>query len=450
MPRAEEIFFGTRFLRLIAPFPNGSVLPLLFVWSSDMEANISIRRSLLRRAGLATFFLCVAMTVSEAADNYVLGVADKVSIRVAEWQTAEGTIRDWSSLTGIYTVGPSGTLSLPFLGEMPAAGRPTDQIADDIGSGLEVLFGLKNRPSASVEMATFRPVFVSGDVEKPGEYPFTPKLTLSKAMTLAGGLRRADGRFARDVISGKGDLNVYIARKGRLLARQARLKAEIAGKDSIDMPKELKDFPDADDLMNSELALMDSRKKRLALQLQALADLKKLLAGEIVSLEKKTESQTRQLELAKEDLNKVEDLAERGLALSARKLSSEQRAADIEATLLDIDTASLRAKQDISRADQNEITLRNDWSAQLAQELQDTQDEIERSNLQISTAKGLIAEALEQSVDASRYDASIQEANLSYSIVREVNGQFKETAAGENTILLPGDQVKVKAQIIAQ
>jgi exopolysaccharide production protein ExoF len=387
---------------------------------------------------------------AHAAEDYVIGVADKVSIRVAEWQTTEGTIRDWSSLTGVYTVGPSGALSLPFLGEMPAAGRATSAIAEDIGSGLEVLFGLKNRPSASVEIAIFRPIFVSGDVEKPGEYPFTPKLTLSKAMTLAGGLRRGDGRFARDVISAKGDLSVFVARKGRLLARRARLQSEIEGKTSLDTPKELKDFPDVDELMTSETTLMDSRKKRLSLQLEALDDLKRLLAGEIVSLAKKTETQTRQLELAKEDLNKVDDLAERGLVLRDRKLAAEQRAADTESTLLDIDTASLRAKQDISRSEQSEITLRNDWSAQLAQELQDTQDEIERVNLQISTSKGLITEALDQSVDSARYDASMQEANLSWSIVREVDGQFKETPAQENTILLPGDQVKVKAEIIAQ
>jgi exopolysaccharide production protein ExoF len=384
------------------------------------------------------------------ADDYVLGVMDKVAIRVAEWQTTEGTIRDWSSVAGVYTVGPSGTLSLPFLGEVPAAGRPTSAIAEDIGSGLEILFGLKNRPSASVEMAEFRPIFVSGDVEKPGEYPFTPKLTLSKAMTLAGGLRRSDGRFGRDIIAAKGEVSVDIAQKGRLLARRARLQAEIADKDVITPPKELNDFPDAQKLIESETALMESRKKRLALQLEALDNLKKLLSGEIVSLQKKTETQTRQLDLAREDLNKVEDLAERGLALSARKLASEQRAADIESTLLDIDTSSLRAKQDISRADQDEITLRNDRSAQLAQELQDTEDEIDKVNLQIATNKGLMSEALEQSVDASRLDPDIQGANLTYAIVREVNGQFKQIDAGENTLLQPGDQVKVKAELLAQ
>ena len=190
--------------------------------------------------------------------------------------------------------------------------------------------------------------------------------------------------------------------------------------------------------------------ERLSLQLEALDNLKKLLSSEIVSLQKKTESQTRQLELAREDLNKVEDLAERGLALSARKMASEQRASDIESTLLDIDTSSLRAKQDISRADQDEITLRNDRSAQLAQELQDTEDEIDKVNLQIATNKGLVSEALEQSVDASRFDPDIQGANLSYAIVREVNGQFKQIEAEENTLLQPGDQVKVKAELLAQ
>jgi exopolysaccharide production protein ExoF len=382
------------------------------------------------------------------ADDYKLGTMDKLRIRVAEWQTAEGSIRDWSVVSGDYLVGPSGNLSLPFVGDLPASGKTTDAIAQEIGVALQKQFGLKDRPSASVELAEFRPVFLTGDVDKPGEYPFAPNLTVVKAVSLAGGLHRADAgqRFARDFINAKGDAVVYTTEKNRLLARKARLQAEIAGQETIDMPKELKDLPEAKALLASETALMSTRKKRLTLQLQGLEDLKSLLQSEIESLAKKTETQTRQLDLAKEDRDKVENLAEKGLALSARKMASEQRAADIEATLLDIDTNSLQAKQDINKANQDEITLRNDWDATLAQELQDTETDLDTHNLKLATSDALMSEALAQSNDAARFDPD-NSASISYSIVREVDGQSKEILVQENTALQPGDLIKVTAGV---
>ncbi|MBZ9792287.1 polysaccharide biosynthesis/export family protein [Rhizobium sp. 3T7] len=404
----------------------------------------TLRSGIVVAAGLGAF---LASSSLAAADDYRLGIMDKLKIRVAEWQTADGSIRDWSVVSGDYTVGPSGSISLPFVGDMPASGKTTDAIAQEIGSALQKQFALKDRPSASVELSEFRPVYLSGDVEKPGEYPFAPNLTIVKAVSLAGGLRRADAgqRFARDFINAKGDAVVYLADRARLLVKQARLRAEIANQDTIEMPKELQDKPEAKPLLASETALMNTRKKRLTLQLQALADLKQLLQSEVETLAKKTETQTRQLQLATEDRDKVEDLAERGLALSNRKMAAEQRAADTEATLLDIDTNSLKAKQDISKANQDEITLRNDWDAQLAQELQNAEAQLDELNLKLETSNSLMAEALTQSTDAARFDTSTGAASIAYSIVREVDGKAKEIPVQENTALQPGDLIKVTA-----
>lgn len=409
-------------------------------------ARIAARRSaipLMVSVGLAISSFNVA-----AADEYRLGTMDKLRVRVAEWQTAEGTIRDWSAVSGDYTVGPTGTISLPFIGELSASGQTTDTIAKEIGEKLQRQFGLRDRPSASVELAEFRPLFLTGDVDQPGQYPFTPNLTVSKAVALAGGLRRADPgqRFARDFLNAKGDGAIALAERNRLLIKRARLQAEIAGQNSFDVPVELKNQPGVDKMMTSEASLLDTREKRLTLQLQTLADLKSLLQSEVNALAQKSETQTRQLELAKEDRDKVEDLAEKGLALSARKMQSEQRAADLEATLLDIDTNSLKAKQDINKANQDEITLRNDRDSQLAQDLQDTQTQLDELELKIGTSTSLMSEALAQSADAARFDPS-NDLQVAYFIVRDENGQPKEIQAQENTLVMPGDLIKVTSAV---
>ncbi|MBM7046785.1 MULTISPECIES: polysaccharide biosynthesis/export family protein [Rhizobium] len=400
-----------------------------------------------RRVAFAAVCLC-AVSAAAHADSipgYHLGVMDKLHVRVAEWQTAEGTIRDWSVVTGDYTVGPSGSISIPFIGDMPAIGKTTDQIAEAIGIGLQKQFGLRDRPSASVEMSQFRPIYLSGEIQNPGEFPFAPNLTVLKAVSLGGGMRRADAgqRFARDFINAKGDAVVYMAERGRLLMRKARLLAELTNKDEIEVPPELKQLPQATALLASEKALMQTRSQRMTTQLKSLEDLKTLLQNEVETLAKKTDTQSRQLDLAKADRDKVESLADRGLELASRRISAEQRASDLEATLLDTETTSLKAKQDINKANQDEITLHNDWQGSLAQDMQDTDTQLETLQLKLSTSQSLMQEAVAQSADASNLDGNGQDVNVVYTIIRDDNGQTKEITAQENTQVLPGDLIKV-------
>ena len=398
----------------------------------------------------ASAVLCLLMLAapfaSARADDYRLDVMDKLRIRVAEWRTAEGAVRDWSTVSGDYTVGASGTVSLPFLGELTASGKTTAEVAEEVGKKMQLLFGLRDRPSASVELAQYRPIYLAGEVQTPGEYPYAPNMTVLKALSLGGGLRRGETgqRFARDFIRAEGDSSVLVAERNRLLVRRARLQAEIAGSAEIAMPAEIKDMPEAAELLASETALMKTRDKRLKLQLTALADLKTLLRSEIESLAKKSETQSRQLKLVESDREKVYNLTEKGLTVSSRRLAIEQQVADLQAGLLDIDTATLKAKQDVSKATQDETDLKNDRDAQLAQELQNTERELDTIALKLGTSRDLMAEAMMQSAEAATL-AKQAVASVSYSIVREKDGKASEIPADENTKVLPGDVVKVAA-----
>lgn len=409
-----------------------------------MPRRFRIRTS---AAGMALGLVLGLLHSGQArAEEYRLDVLDKLRIRVVEWQTAEGAVRDWSALSGDYAVGTSGQISLPLVGELPVAGKTTAEVAAEIGDRMQKLFALRDLPSASVELAQYRPIYVAGAVQDPGEYPFAPSMTVLKAISLGGGLRRGEAgqRFARDFIRADGDASVLVAERNRLLVRRARLQAEITNKDKIAPPGELKDAPDLTSLVESETALMESRDRRQKVQLAALADLKALLQNEIDSLAKKSETQARQLSLVDEDLKKVESLTEKGLTVSSRKLSLEQRIADVQASLLDIDTASLKAKQDASKANQDETNLKNDWDAMLAQELQNTERELEAVTLKLSTSQKLVSEALLQSAEAATTKENGSGADIAYVIVRQKDGQATEVTADEMTEVLPGDVVKVQ------
>jgi exopolysaccharide production protein ExoF len=419
--------------------------------ATEFSTFLTIRKApTLLLAAAMTFLTPLNLMAQDA--QYRLGTADKLRIRVAEWQPADGSIRNWDVINGDYSVGPSGTLSLPFVGQLDVAGKTPAEVGEAIGGQLQSKFALRNLPSASVEISQFRPVFLAGDVQTPGEYPFAPNLTVLKAVSLAGGLRRSDSgqRFARDFINARGDAVVYDDQRARLLARQARLLAEVRGDTELKKTPELEKITNIDKLLESESALMKSRVDRYTLQLKALGDLRQLLESEVESLQKKSETQNRQLALANEDRDRVNRLNEQGLALSARRISAEERAAEVESTLLDIDTSSLRAKQDINKATQDEINLRNDWDAQRSKELQDTEAELEKISTQLTTSRELMSEAVAQSAEAIRFDPSGKSTTITYTVVRDEGGKPKEIKVDENTALQPGDVIKVSSDILMQ
>lgn len=401
----------------------------------------------MRRKWLVAMCLSLAIAVPQfaAADEYRLGSQDKLTIRVAEWQTVEGTFRDWSAVNGEYTVGPAGTLSVPFVGEMPASGKTTAEIAAAIGQALQRKLALADRPEASVEMAQYRPFYISGEVQTPGQYPYVPDLTVLRAMSIAGGVRRSpEGqRYDRDMINAKGDFDVLQDQRVRLIVRRARIEAEIADKSAFDVPKEVADDPKLHSIVADEMAILTADQKKLKLRLQALDDLKALLQSEIESLQKKIVNQQRQVDLAKEQLNGIGSLAQKGLVVNTRLLNSQQTIADLEGQILDYDTAILTARQAISKATQDAIDLENTQNAGLAADRQQTEADLSETMLKMNMQTGLMSEAMSGNPALQRYRDG-EEPTLSFGLVRVIDGKTSEITASEDTPVLPGDVIKVK------
>ena len=72
------------------------------------------------------------------------------------------------SLSNVYQVSQAGHVSVPLIGEVPVRGRTTDEIAAQIEAKLASSY-LRD-PDVSVEVATYRPFFVLGEVGNPGQY----------------------------------------------------------------------------------------------------------------------------------------------------------------------------------------------------------------------------------------------------------------------------------------
>lgn len=90
------------------------------------------------------------------------------------------------ALTAEFRVSDSGTIALPLIGTMQASGISTDTLAKHVADAL-VKRNLLVAPSVAAEVVTYRPIFVLGEVAKPGQYPYQPGMTMVTAAAVAGG-----------------------------------------------------------------------------------------------------------------------------------------------------------------------------------------------------------------------------------------------------------------------
>jgi len=96
-------------------------------------------------------------------------------------------------LSGEYVVNGTGVVSLPLIGEIEAAGLTLQELQRNIEA--EFAKGYLVEPRVSAEVINFRPFYIIGEVNSPGEYPYSDGLTVVNAVATAGGYTyRADQR----------------------------------------------------------------------------------------------------------------------------------------------------------------------------------------------------------------------------------------------------------------
>jgi polysaccharide export outer membrane protein len=124
---------------------------------------------------------------SAAGGAYRLGPEDQVRV----------TVFNDPRLTGEFRVTDAGTINLPLIGSVQAGGRTTTEVERSIERVMRER-NLFRDPSAAVQVITYRPVFVLGQVERGGQFPYQPGMTALSAVALAGGFNY---RALRDYVS---------------------------------------------------------------------------------------------------------------------------------------------------------------------------------------------------------------------------------------------------------
>jgi len=147
-------------------------------------------------------------------NTYLIGPED--ILRIMVWENP--------NVSGPVTVRPDGMITLPLIDDLKAGGITPKQLKDLVTKAYEE-FIVKPEVMISVVAVNSKFYYVSGEVNRPGQYPLVTAKTVMQALTIAGGLRefankknivitRGPKRFKfnyNDVIKGKnGQQDIYL------------------------------------------------------------------------------------------------------------------------------------------------------------------------------------------------------------------------------------------------
>ena len=397
-------------------------------------------------------FLCVAQNVCHADQleaRYLLGPLDSVRVKAFEWQAARDDVFEWKALNDEFVIGAEGTISLPFAGEVKAAGLDTAELGRHIAQQLKENMGFGKAPSVSVEVAKFRPFYIAGDVRTPGEYPFRPGLNVLQSLALAGGFYREndynDRHYGREIIQAKGDIRVIDVNLTQLTAQKARLESELRNDAEIKFPDELarrKSDSSVARVLSHEELLFSTRRRSFDTELKALEELRSFLKDSIGTLKALAQTQETQLALARKEFDGVGSLADRGLVTSSRSLGLQRDVAQLDGDRLKVMNSQNQAQEELSKAELSIIALRNTRVKDITLDLSQTQTKIDEYVQRHKMNEQLLVNST-VGISQLRSERRDPEMQPTYTIVRTSSGHPEELPAAEDTMVKPGDTVKV-------
>lgn len=117
----------------------------------------------------------VASTQKNVIFDYALAPGDLISV----------VVFGEPELSKEYTVGESGKIAFPLIGEVTVLSLKTKQVERLLRQKLKS--GFLVNPRVNVTIRTYRSVYINGQIKTPNGYPFVPGMTVRKLISIAGG-----------------------------------------------------------------------------------------------------------------------------------------------------------------------------------------------------------------------------------------------------------------------
>lgn len=313
--------------------------------------------------------LLAALLVTPAAAEYRVQQGDTIEIEVA----------GIPELKQRSTVQPDGAMAFPLVGAIGVEGLTPEQLRSAVqtqlakkiyrartNDGREILTVIQS-DEVSAAIVAYRPVYVTGDVAKPGEQTFLPGMTIRQTLALAGGID-IGARFMRDPIVLRSDYGLALADFVTATAKIARITAELNGRAEL-APL---DFSDASlpserlaEIEKSESALLEARMGEYERERNFLKSSLDQSDERISVVQKQQTEEEEGTRADTAELKRLVDLLSRGQEINPRVtearralLLSSTRALQVNVELLDLKRQKSESARRIQQFEDNRrVTL---------------------------------------------------------------------------------------------
>jgi polysaccharide biosynthesis/export protein len=397
-------------------------------------------RSLLIVAAL----LC---SITPAKAEYRLHVGDVIEISVARIPELKQRV----------PVQLDGTISFPLLGAIAVSGLPPAEVQAKVQAMLAAKVfrqrtsdGRENSVAIEPDEVTatvveYRPIYVNGDVTKPGEQVYRPLMTVRQAVALSGGYEVMRLRMINPILETadlRGEYESLWTEYAKEQAHVWRLKRELGQETTVDQ-KALLDVPVA---RSTALAIVNVEAEHLKTRQADQQAEKTFLQRGVVQADEqigvlteqlKTEDQGAQADV--EELERAKDLFNKG-TLPILRVTDARRAMLLSSTRKLQTAAQLmqtrRQRDDLSRQIER---LDGQRRSDLLRELQDATVTFSRIRFKLqSTGEKLQYTGLAKSQLARGFGNK-----PAITIVRSGAKGSENLVANEDFELQPGDVVEV-------
>jgi len=373
---------------------------------------------------------------------YKLGPGDRITV----------TVFGQAELSGDILVDGLGNILLPLIGPIKVKDLTPLECQNLVRERLAD--GVLQKPSVSVRIGEFRPLYILGDVRAPGAYPFRYGSTVQSAVAVAGGFGLPELVQAAAVSEfhlADERVRQLSLQKQALLIRRARLEAQRDGMKTFSPPTPqgmTEGAPmfgggatqqQASSIVADETDTFETQDAILQQQHHLLRSQKPRIEKEIESFNGQIATAKKQVEIVRQQADQYSRLVKQGLGLVNAELQLRLTEANHESELWRITTQVLRLQMEAGELDLKIYEAEASFKKQVITELRDARERLRELDVTLPSAR----EIREVKLQLAGSMAGAEAARV-ISVTRTRNGEATVFQATQTTTLEPGDIIDVK------
>jgi exopolysaccharide production protein ExoF len=354
---------------------------------------------------------------------------------------------NYTKLSGDYRVSAENTISIPALGVVSVDKLTCNGLRRKLGELVQRRGGMDT--DISIEIADYRPIFVTGLVRNSGSYPWKPGMIVLHAETLAGGAGVTGGGASANLLAA--DVEFVHQQKAesdlkRVLASLARLKAEKKASPVLDVSERLIELAgpaEAAELIKSQSSVLQTRRSSVDSQFATLEQGAKLVSKELEGLRAQLANLQRNTASRRQVLQQIEDLYEKKLVRFERKLEEQSKVADLEEKEANVTVGIVRSEGVLLNLQRDIDNFKRERTSEIDAEIFKLEREAAQLEIDVNAAMKAQRKLSTMQPTAVNDEGS---SGVHYEIFRSTNNNAQTFSATRFGALRPGDVVVVSAQ----